>query len=79
MTTKSQRDKLKQSPELYKLTVRIDVNTRAIAKVVSAAEYLGVPEPQAWPLYACLESLIAERRGMRQAMWQELDRRKYRQ
>jgi hypothetical protein len=72
--TTAQRAKLKQSPSLYVLTMKIDANTRAVAKVVSAAEYLGVPAPEAWPLYAALEGLLHERREMRRQMWCELER-----
>jgi hypothetical protein len=72
--TTAQRARLKQSPELYRLTMRVEVNTRAVAKVVSAAEYLALPAPEAWPLYAALEGLIHERRELRRQMWRELAR-----
>jgi hypothetical protein len=72
--TTEQRRKLKQSPGLYRLVTRVDVNTRAVAKVVSAAEYLAVPAAEAWPLYAALEGLIHERRELRKQMWREIDR-----
>jgi hypothetical protein len=69
-----QRRKLKQSPELYRLTMRVDANTRAVAKIISAAEYLAVPAPECYPLYVALEVLLRERREMRRQMWRELDK-----
>jgi|SRR5215472_752868 len=69
MMTTAQRAKLKQSPELYKLTMRIDENSRAVAKVVSAAEYLSNDDRDPWPLFVSLDALLHERRGMRRRMW----------
>jgi hypothetical protein len=74
MMTTAQRARLKQSPELYRLTMAVDGNTRAVAKVVSAAEYVLVDDGDAHLLYICMEILIRERRELRRAMWAEMGR-----
>lgn len=43
-------------------------NTRALAKVTSAAEYLGRTDDDRYPLWAAIEQLVFERRAMRREL-----------
>jgi hypothetical protein len=60
-----ERKKFKGSAEELRLVDAIFENSRLVAKVTSAAEYVVNQGDDAWPLYVALECLIAERRDMR--------------
>ncbi len=64
---------LKANKETYALVRKIDRNTRALAKVVSAMEYLAdLCEPPDALLDASKFALIQERRNFRAALEDEL-------
>jgi hypothetical protein len=75
--------KKKTSPAVMKLVNRRDKNTRALAKVVSAIEWLKdqyAESAQASAAVRILEqakfSIIQERRNLNVALWKEVDQQK---
>jgi hypothetical protein len=67
VTAQQQRERarFKGKARQLQLVDALFENSRALAKVISAAEYLDGAEYDRWPLYAALADLLHHRRAMR--------------